>query len=107
MKTKTGSDAIDRKNKVASLRVSGSTSVSKLSGAIAKYIDEGFDVNLTAIGAGAVNQGVKSVATARGMLSSRGWDVACVPVFQNEIIDGMTRTAIRLHVVVAKLGGSQ
>jgi hypothetical protein len=79
MKTKTGSDAIDRKNKVASLRVSGSTSVSKLSGAIAKYIDEGFDVNLTAIGAGAVNQGVKSV----------------------------TRTAIRLHVVVAKLGGSQ
>ena len=95
-------DAIDRRNKVASLRVSSRTNVGNLAGATWKYLQEGFRVDHIAIGAGAVNQSVKALATARDMASQRSVDLAVVPVFHSELIEGENRTAMRLHVVTSK-----
>jgi stage V sporulation protein S len=51
-----------------------------------------------AIGAGATNQAVKSIAIARGYLAPSGIDIVCVPGFASVDIDGEQRTAMRLIV---------
>ena len=48
-------------------KVSSYSKVKSLSGAIAKSLDEDYDVTLNAVGAGAVNQAVKSIAAAKQM----------------------------------------
>lgn len=48
-------------------KVSSYSKVKSLSGAIAKSLDEDYDVILNAVGAGAVNQAVKSIAVTKQM----------------------------------------
>ena len=55
-------------------------------------------VEIQAIGAGAANQAIKSVAIARGYLAPAGIDLICKPAFANVEIDGAERTAIKLIV---------
>jgi len=50
------------------------------------------------VGAGALNQAIKSIAIARGFLTPAGIDLVCVPSFSNIEIDGNERTAIKLLV---------
>ena len=52
------------------------------------------------MGAGAVNQAIKAVAIARGFLIPTGFDISCAPVFSDILINGESRTAIRLSVYV-------
>lgn len=44
---------------------------------------------------GAVNQGVKAIAMARGFLSTKGYDLYVAPGFSSTIIDGEEKTAIK------------
>lgn len=81
------------------LRVAGGSQSSKVAGAIIKYLQEGLDVSLIAMGAGAVNQATKAVAIARGMGASHGWDLKTIPCFADEMADGIRKTAIRLILV--------
>lgn len=81
-----------------SLKVSSKSSPNMVAGAIAGIIREKEDVEIQAIGAGAVNQAVKAVAAANIFLSGDGLQVSCKPYFIDAEVDGGVRTAIRLVV---------
>ena len=55
-------------------------------------------MEIQAIGAGAANQAIKSIAIARGYLAPAGVDLICKPAFANVEINGEERTAIKLIV---------
>ena len=80
------------------LKVSAKSIPNSVAGAIAGVIREKGLVEIQAIGAGAANQAIKSVAIARGYLAPAGIDLICKPAFANVDIDGSERTAIRLIV---------
>jgi stage V sporulation protein S len=63
------------------IRVASSTPNQGLAGSIAKVIGNGYECELTAIGAGAVNQAVKGLVIARRMVSSSGYDLLFAPGF--------------------------
>jgi stage V sporulation protein S len=69
-----------------------------------KYMQEGKDVEITTIGASAVNQAVKSLAIARGMTASSGADLLFNVGFTEEIIDGELRTAIKFFPIKTRFG---
>lgn len=89
------------------LKVAAGSDVGKVAGAIIKFMCEGSKVELSAIGAGAVNQAVKAVAVARGMGATSGWNLYCIPSFQNERFakddPALMKTAIKLSVYNLKL----
>lgn len=59
------------KREINTLKIAGKSSVPSVAGSIVKSVEDNRDVELHAIGAGAVNQCVKSIATARGILASK------------------------------------
>jgi stage V sporulation protein S len=63
------------------LRVGAGSSPQAVAAAIAHAIYETRRVTLRAVGAGAVNQAVKSIAIARGFTAPRGLDLTCKPGF--------------------------
>lgn len=63
------------------LRVSASSTPQSVASAIAHAIYDNRQVKLRAVGAGAVNQAVKSIAIARGYVAPRGIDLTCKPGF--------------------------
>ena len=80
------------------LKVSSKSSPNKVAGALANVLRERSNAELQAIGAGALNQGVKAVAIARGFVAPSGMDLICIPAFTDIEIDGEERTAIKLIV---------
>lgn len=78
------------------LRVSAKSSPTAVAGAIAGTIRGQGCAELQAVGAGAANQAIKSVAIARGYLAPIGIDLICIPTFANVAIDEEERTAIKL-----------
>lgn len=85
------------------LKVSSKSSPASVAGAIAGMVKDGVPVNLQCVGAGAVNQAIKAIAIARGFLIPTGFDISCAPVFSDILINGESRTAIRLSVYVHQL----
>jgi stage V sporulation protein S len=80
------------------LKVAAKSSPNSVAGALAGVIREEGMAELQAIGAGALNQGIKAVAIARGFVAPSGIDLYCVPAFIDIEIDGEERTAIKLIV---------
>lgn len=80
------------------LKVSGSSQAPKVAGSIVKNIDENKQVVCKAIGAGAVNQMVKSVTVARSMIASSGRDIFFTSGFSTEIIGGEEKTCMLIFV---------
>ena len=86
------------------LKVGSQSDPNKVAGALAGTIREQGKAEMQTIGAGALNQAVKSIAIARGFLAPAGIDLWCFPAFVDERnavdveIDGNERTAIRLFV---------
>ena len=80
------------------LKVSSKSSPASVAGAIAGMVKDGVPVNMQCVGAGAVNQAI--IAIARGFLIPTGFDISCAPVFSDILINGESRTAIRLSVYV-------
>ena len=80
------------------LRVSSKSKPNTVAGAIAGVIREQGQVEVSTVGAGALNQAVKAIAIARGFLTPSGIDLVCTPSFSDIDIDGAERTAIRLLV---------
>ena len=78
------------------LKVSSRSVPNSVAGAIAGVIRENKSVEIQAVGAGAANQAIKSVAIARGYLAPIGLDLICIPAFTSIQIDGEDRTAIKL-----------
>jgi len=87
-----------------SLKVSKDTEAKSLAGAIASCTREGSRIELTAIGAGSVNQAIKAIAIARQFVEEEAIDLCCRPEFV-EIADetgdgGASMSAVRLIVLV-------
>ncbi len=80
------------------LKVSSTSRPTAVAGAIANIMRAKTTVEIQAIGAGAVNQTVKSIAIARSYLSEEAIELICTPSFTDVSIDGQERTAIRLVV---------
>ena len=80
------------------LKVSAKSVPNSVAGAIAGVVRESGAVEVQAIGAGAANQALKSVAVARGYLAPVGIDVVCGPAFVNIFVEGEERTAMKLIV---------
>ncbi len=80
------------------LKVSSKSSPNAVAGALAGVIREKGGVEIQAIGAGAINQAVKAVAIARGFVAPGGMDLICIPAFTETVIDGESRTAVKLIV---------
>ena len=78
------------------LKVSSKSSPASVAGAIAGMVKDGVPVNMQCVGAGAI----KAIAIARGFLIPTGFDISCAPVFSDILINGESRTAIRLSVYV-------
>ena len=66
---------------------------------MAGVIRERGKAELQAVGAGALNQAVKSVAIARGYVAPCGVDLVCIPAFTDITIEAEERTAIKLIVM--------
>lgn len=83
------------------LKVASSSNPSSVAGALVKNMQEGKDVELLAVGAGAINQAVKAVAIARGYVSPQGVDITVKPGFEDVEIEGNKKTAVKLIVIAS------
>ncbi len=86
--------------KMEILKISTKSAPNSVAGAIAGILREQSCVEMQAIGAGAINQAIKSIAIARGYLAPSGIDIVCIPSFSNIVINDEDRTAIKLLVEV-------
>lgn len=80
------------------LKVSSKSNPNSVAGALANVFREKGSVEIQAIGAGALNQAIKSIAIARGFVAPSGKNLICIPAFTDIVIDGDERTAIKLIV---------
>ena len=80
------------------LKISSKSNPNSVAGALAGVIREKGTAEIQAIGAGALNQAIKSVAVARGFVAPSGMDLVCIPAFTEVEIDVEERTAIKLIV---------
>lgn len=82
------------------LKVGKNSKPRSVAGALSAVVrEQGGEAELQAVGAGAVNQLVKAVAIARGMVAPSGMDLAMVPAFQEIKIEDEERTALRFKVI--------
>ena len=84
--------------KMEVVKVSAHSIPKSVAGAIAAVIRENREVEVQAVGAGAANQAVKSIAIARSYMALVGVDLICIPAFTTVIIDGEERTAMKFIV---------
>jgi stage V sporulation protein S len=83
------------------LRVRNTSNPHSVASALSHALYANKKVILRAIGAGAVNQAIKSCAIARGFTAPRGFDLAFVPSFKTVTMgDGEELSAIELTPVV-------
>jgi len=80
------------------IKVSARSRTAAVAGAVAGVMREANRAEVQAIGAGAVNQGLKAIIIAKGYLADEGVDIICTPSFVEVEIDGQERTAIRVLV---------
>ena len=80
------------------LKVSSKSNPSKVAGAIANVFREHGCVEIQNIGAGSLNQAIKSICIARGFLAPSGENLVVVPAFSDILIEGEEKTAIKLVV---------
>ncbi len=80
------------------IKVKAVSRTAGVAGAIAGVIRERQYAEVQAIGAGAVNQAVKSMVLARNFLEQDKIDISFKPEFANVEIEGKVRTAIKFIV---------
>ncbi|PNS01691.1 stage V sporulation protein S [Petrotoga miotherma DSM 10691] len=81
------------------LKVSHSSAPNKVAGAIAGVLSKTDEVELQAIGAGAVNQAVKAIAIARRFIEAKGKEIYVIPGFVEVEVGSEKRTGIKFKVV--------
>lgn len=81
------------------LKVSSTSNPASVAGSIAKNLQEGKQVELVSIGAGAVNQASKAIATASGFVAPNGISLGTKIAWTTVEIDGQKKSAIK-HILV-------
>lgn len=82
------------------LKTSSNSNPASVAGAIAGKIKTGHKAEITAIGAGAVNNAVKGIAIARGYVAPLGYNLVCTPCFSTVQIEGENRTVNAIKFIV-------
>lgn len=77
------------------LKVRNESNPNSVAGAMAANLREGKEVELHAIGAGAVNQAVKAIIITRGFVAPLGINLSCIPGFTEVDVEGDERTGIK------------
>ena len=80
------------------IKVGSKSNPNAVAGAIANVLRENNTLEIQTIGAGALNQGIKAIAIARGFITPSGKDIICTPTFTDIKIDDTLKTAIKLVV---------
>lgn len=80
------------------IKVSSKSHPASVAAALANLFKTRDEVEIQAIGAGALNQAIKAVAIARGYVAPTGHDLSLVPGFVDIMIDNCEKTAIKLFV---------
>ena len=80
------------------LKVSSKSNPNSVAGALANVLKDSNSVEIQAVGAGALNQAIKSIIICRGFVAPSGKNLVCTPAFTDITIDGDERTAIKLIV---------
>jgi stage V sporulation protein S len=80
------------------LKVSSKSKPNSVAGALANAFKEKNQIEIQAVGAGALNQAIKGIAIARGFVAPSGKNLICIPAFSDIVIDGEERTAIKLLI---------
>ena len=81
--------------------VASSTPVKSLASSITRMLDEGKDIELRGIGAGANSQAIKAVASARVFVNKQGKELLIRPCFDTIINkDGEERTVCVFNLLV-------
>lgn len=78
------------------IKVGSKSNPSAVAGAIANVLREESKTEVQVVGAGALNQGIKAIAIARGFMAPSGKDIICTPTFADINIEGNQKTAIKL-----------
>lgn len=81
------------------VRVSSSSDPGAVGGALAHALRRSPTVNVSVIGAGAVNQAVKAVAIAVEHMAQEYVPIAMVPSFEDITVGGVPKTSMRLKVI--------
>lgn len=84
------------------LKISTKSNPNSVAGAIVGMLKENTKVELNTVGAGAVNQAIKSIAIARGFIAPFGKNLVCIPAFFDVEIENENRTGIKLIVMEEK-----
>ena len=79
-------------------RVKSSTDIKKLGGAIFTNIKNCNEIELSCLGAGSLNQAIKSVIIAIGMATPVGIDMVIEPSFDLTEVENQEKTLIKLLV---------
>lgn len=82
------------------IKVSAKSPVPQLAGSISICVEAGENVELRAVGASAVNQMYKGIASARGTLAARGKDILIKPGFDEIVEEGKSKTVMLAILVV-------
>jgi stage V sporulation protein S len=80
------------------LKVSSTSQPASVAGAIANALKTENKIEVTAIGAGAVNQAVKAIAIARGYVAPTGINLVCIPGFCDTKIDEQEKSSIKFVI---------
>ncbi|HOO74896.1 MAG: stage V sporulation protein S [Thermotogae bacterium] len=80
------------------LKVSHRSAPNKVAGAIAGVLGKSEEVEIQAIGAGAVNQAVKAIAIARRFIETEEKQVYVIPGFVEVEVGDERRTGIKFKV---------
>ncbi len=85
------------------LKVSHSSAPNKVAGAIAGVLSKTDEVEIQAIGAGAVNQAVKAIAIARRFVETEEKELYVIPGFVEVEVGEETRTGIKFKVAAKQV----
>ena len=80
------------------IKVGSKSNPNAVAGAIANLLRENNIIEVQSIGAGALNQGIKAIAIAKGFVAPSGKNIFCTPTFADINIEGNLKTAIKLLV---------
>ncbi len=80
------------------LKVSSKSNSNNVAGAIANILKKEEQIEVQVIGAGALNQLVKSIIICRGLLAPTGKNISCIPSFTETYIDDKEKTAIKFLI---------
>lgn len=80
------------------IKVGSKSNPNSVAGALANILREKESVEIQTIGAGALNQGIKAIAIARGFVAPSGKNLICIPTFADIEVDGEEKTAIKLII---------